>query len=76
VAWVRLYQHPENRLREIKGIAAFTSLFQSAAILRSDELHRERLFGNVTEMTERVPVYRLDCRPDREAVMLSSTLMK
>ncbi|MBZ4652497.1 MAG: hypothetical protein JG761_1297 [Proteiniphilum sp.] len=76
VAFVRLYQHPENKLTPIKGIAAFTALFQSAAILRSDEQHHERLFGNVTEIIERVPFYRLDCRPDREAVMLSATLMR
>ncbi len=76
VAFVRLYQHPENRLSEIKGITAFTALFQSAAILRSDGQHREQLFANVTEMSDRVPVYRLDCRPDREAVMLSARLMK
>ncbi len=76
IAFVRLYQHPENRLSEIKGITAFTALFQSAAILRSDEQHRERLFENVTVLTEKVPFYRLDCRPDREAVMLSARLMK
>ena len=76
VALVRLYQHPENRLSEIKGITAFTALFQSAAILRSDEQHRERLFEIVTVLTEKVPFYRLDCRPDREAVMLSVRLMK
>ena len=76
IAFVRLYQHPENRLSEIKGITAFTTLFQSAAILRSDEQHRERLFENVTVLTEKVPFYRLDCRPDREAVMLSARLMK
>ncbi len=76
VAFVRLSQHPENRLSEIKGITAFTSLFQSAAILRSDGQHREQLFANVTEMSDRVPVYRLDCRPDRAAVMLSARLMK
>lgn len=76
VALVRLYQHPENKLVQIKGVTAFTALFQSAAILRSDEQHRERLFGNVTELAGKVPFYRLDCRPDREAVMLSVRLMK
>jgi len=76
VALVRLYQHPENKLVQIKGVTAFTALFQSAAILRSDEQHRERLFENVTVLTEKVPFYRLDCRPDREAVMLSARLMK
>jgi hypothetical protein len=76
VAFVRLYQHPENKLIQIKGVTAFTALFQSAAILCSDEQHRERMFGNVSALTERVPFYRLDCRPDREAVMLSATLLK
>jgi len=75
-AFVRLYQHPENKLTPIKGITAFTALFQSAAILRSDEQHREHLFGNATEIIERVPFTGLDCRPDREAVMLSATLME
>ncbi len=76
VAFVRLYQHSVNQLSEMKGVTAFTALFQSAAILRSDEQHRESLFANVKEICERVPIYRLHCRPDREAVMLSARLMK
>lgn len=74
-AFVRLYQSPENKLTKLKGINAFASVFQSAAILRSDKENRELVISIVNDMLEQVPVYRLDNRPDREAVSLTETLM-
>lgn len=75
VAFVHLYQSPENRLTLLRGRDAFTSLFSSSAIMRCDAANRNTIFNNVADILERVPVYRLDCRPDREAVSLTESLM-
>lgn len=74
-AFVHLYQHPENSLSRLTGVKAFASLFQSAAILRSDKKNREQVMSVVSDILEKVPVYRLDNRPDREAVSLTETLI-
>ena len=74
-AFVRLYQSPDNKLTKLKGVNAFASVFQSAAILRSDKDNRELVISNVNNILNEVPVYRLDNRPDREAVSLTETLM-
>jgi hypothetical protein len=75
LAFVHLHQSPENRLTPIKGVNAFTSLFQSVATLRSDKENRELVISTINDILDKVPVYRLDNRPDREAVSLSESLM-
>ena len=75
-AFVRLYQGAENKLAPLKGIHAFASLYQSVAILRSDEENKEKVITIVNDILEQVPIYRLDNRPDREAVSLTETLLK
>ena len=75
VAFVHLYQSPENKLTRLKGVDAFTSLFQSSALLRSDKRGRQLTFDLITDILGRVPYYRLDNRPEREAVSLTETLM-
>ncbi len=75
-AFVHLRQSPQNRLSRLRIIDSFTSLFQSAAILRSGFKYREQVISLINEILERVPVYRLDNRPDKEAVMLSVGLME
>lgn len=74
-AIVRLYQHPKNILTPLQGIDAFTAVFQSAGILRSDRRHRDILFDNIAQLTGLIPVYRLDCLPDKGAVLLTETLL-
>lgn len=74
-AFVRLYQSSENKLTPLKGIHAFASLYQSVAILRSDEVNKEQIITIVNNVLEQTPIYRLDNRPDREAVSLTESLM-
>ena len=50
-------------------------MFQSSALLRSDKKGREASFNLITEILSKVPYYRLDNRPDREAVSLTETLI-
>jgi len=74
-AFVHLHQHPENILTPQKGLQAFTSLLQSASVMRSDSRHRENTTDTLSDILQLVPVYRLDCRPDEEAVRLTEKLM-
>lgn len=74
-AFVHLYQSSTNRLFEITGIKAFTSLFQSSSVMRSSTKNRDQIISIVNDILNKIPVYRLDNRPDREAVKLTESLI-
>ena len=74
-AFVHLYQSPENRLTRLRNVEALSSLYASAAMLRSDAGNKDRVLDVVAAVLQRVPVYRLDCRPDYEAVSLTRSLL-
>lgn len=74
-AFVHLYQAPENRLTRLGGVQGYASLLQSSDILRSDRENRGKADDLLTAILNSVPVYRLDNRPDREAVTLSESLL-
>lgn len=71
-AFVRLVQGAENRIRELAPIDAFGALFPSLppAFVRDAEL-RDRLVALLTRIIPRIPVYRLECRPDADAARLA-----
>lgn len=75
VAFVHLRQSPENKLTKLSTLQAFDSLFSSSAFMFSESRVREQVFNTVADVLERVPVYRLDCRPDEEAVSLTRSLL-
>ncbi|MDO5665002.1 MAG: hypothetical protein Q4G63_07075 [Bacteroidia bacterium] len=74
-AFVHLYQHPENILTPVKGLAAFTSLLQSTSVMRSNSRNKEWVTDTLSDILQRTPVYRLDCRPDEGAVRLTEQLI-
>ncbi|MDR1518045.1 MAG: hypothetical protein LBS52_08145 [Dysgonamonadaceae bacterium] len=74
-AFVHLHQSPENKLTKLNGREAFTSLFISTHTLRTDSKIMNDVFNTVADILEQKAVYRLDCRPDREAVSLTEQLM-
>jgi energy-coupling factor transporter ATP-binding protein EcfA2 len=74
-AFVLLHQAPENRLTKLSAKEALFTLFASSSMLRSDVQHKNAVFATLAAILEQVPVYRLDCRPDREAVSLTETLL-
>lgn len=75
VAFVHLYQAPENKLSKLSGRASFDSLYSSTAFMLSDAKNQFDSFNTVADVLEKVPIYRLDCRPDEEAVRLTQTLL-
>lgn len=74
-AFVRLYQSKDNKLTKLNGVNAFASLYQSVAILRSDKENKEMIISTVNDILDQIQVYRLDNRPDREAVSLTESLL-
>lgn len=76
VAFVHLYQAPENKLSQLSGRAAFDSLYSSTAFMLSEPKSQFASFNTVADILERIPLYRLDCRPDEEAVSLTHSLLK
>lgn len=60
---------PENSLQRL-GIAAFTPLFTQTIVNSWDTLFMEKITRLFQELLLQVPVYRLNCRPDLEAVEL------
>lgn len=75
-AFVHLYQAPENKLSQLSGRAAFDSLYSSTAFMLSEPKSQLASFNTVADILERIPLYRLDCRPDEQAVSLTHSLLK
>lgn len=76
VAFVHLHQSPENKLTKLHGRASFDSLYSSSAFLHSDKVRHLAIFNTVADVLERIPVYRLGCRPDEEAVSCTRPLLE
>ncbi len=75
VAFVRLYQASENKLSKLSGRASFEELFSSCAFMASVPGNQLQVFDNVARVLQVCPVYRLDNRPEEDAVKLSYSLM-
>lgn len=73
--FLRLQQHPENIIRRDTGLKAFASVFSSCSTMIWDKPSYEAICGTVAQVVEKVPVFYLCCRPDREAAELSFRTM-
>lgn len=74
-AFVHLHQSDENRLTKLNGVESFSSLLKSTAIMRSDSNNKTMIISMINDILEKISVYRLDNRPNREAVSLTETLL-
>lgn len=75
VAFIHLYQAPENKLTRLSGRQSFDSLFTSCAFMLSSPKNQFMVFDAVARVLELAPVYRLDNRPEKAAVDLSYSLI-
>ncbi len=75
VAFVHLRQSPDNHLQRLSMRDAVNALAISISMPQNDIHASNKQLDNICTFAERLPVYRLDCRPDREAVSLTETLM-
>ncbi len=69
-AIVMLSQAPHNKIRSIKGIEAYVALMQSISGKRWDRQIADGLHATESELTTRVPIWSLECLPDKEAAEL------
>ena len=73
---VALRQAEENRIRRISGAEAFRYLYPETMIHRWDADFERRATDLLLRIMGDVPVYLLECRPDREAVSLLRDVMQ
>lgn len=76
-ALLRLEQRPENSIRRLKTVEAFTALQPSCPpSLAREERCLDKLVEFVSAVISSTPVYRMGCLPNADAARLSfSTLM-
>lgn len=70
VGLVALEQGPENRLTRLDDFQALTSCLPEFYRPQMDGETEEVFWNSVDSLFREVPVYRLTCRPDREATEL------
>lgn len=66
-AITRIDRAPENSVDKMPPIEAFASFLPSCSSMRWDKDIFDAVCNNVTRVVERVGIYTLHCRPDREA---------
>lgn len=69
-AVIALRQGKENRIRRLGPAEAFRFLYPEITVHQWDKQFVEKTSGLLLELLQDVPVYLLECRPDREAVQL------
>lgn len=67
---VRLQQAPFNRISPLSGIKAYAALLPSCSCMKWDHDMAEAIHSTISKVIERVPVYSLECLPDKEAAIL------
>ena len=75
-ALVALRQAPENRIRKLSVSEAFRYLYPETLIHRWDPDFESRATALLLEVMSEVPVYLLECRPDKDAVELLKTTLE
>lgn len=69
-AVVILRQAKENRIRRLRGAEAIRYLYPEVTVHHWDREFVDQILNLLTELTAAVPVYLLECLPDRDAVEL------
>lgn len=67
-AVVALRQAPKNRIHRIKGTEAFRYLYPETMIHRWDSNFEKKATSLLLSIMSDIPIFLLECRPDREAV--------
>ena len=76
-AVVLLRQGPQNILMPARPADAFKRMLPECSARRWDAEFMDRLIGILSALIGEIPVYRLECRPDLEAVtLLRDAIMK
>ncbi|MCE1199906.1 MAG: hypothetical protein LWW85_13135 [Marinilabiliales bacterium] len=75
-AMVRIRQAPENKIRRLSKLEAFGALYPSLApAFACDGALTDHLCQLLSKVLVQVPVYQLDCLPDRDAALTVRNLI-
>lgn len=74
-AFVHLYQAPYNELTKLPTREAFASLYGSCAFMHASPEVQLAVFDSVADILGQIAVYRLDNRPELDAVKLTHALL-
>ena len=69
-AFVRLEQHPENRITRLEPLQAYASVIAAVSTIRWNHDIMSLLVPTIERVAMTVPCFQLKCRPDREAVQV------
>lgn len=73
-AFVQIRQSPENKIRKMSVLEAYTSLYSSISGIKDDDSSiADGLNATIDKVLSSVPCYLLDCRPDKEAAEVCFT---
>ena len=72
-AFVQIRQKPENHIVREQPLQAFAVLLPSMSTMKWDERVYGGICDSVGRLIERVPLYTLGCRPDKEAAEVCHT---
>lgn len=67
---VRLCRAACNSVIPLVGIKAYAALLPSCSCMKWEHEMAEAIHGSVARIVDRVPTYRLECLPDRDAALL------
>ncbi len=67
---VRIHQAPHNSISRLEGVKAYAAFLPSCSCMKWDHEMARHVHDTVSEMIACVPVFDLDCLPDREAAIL------
>lgn len=67
---VRLRQASFNRITSPNGIKAYAALLPSCSCMKWNHDMANAIHSTISKLIERVPVYCLECLPDKEAAIL------
>lgn len=71
-AFVRIRQSPENRIERMGLLESYATIYSSCSGFKAHKEMGDGLHSTLEAVVTTTPCYVLDCRPDREAAMVSS----
>ena len=69
-AVVRISQNPENSIHRLSPVEAYASMYSSCSAFREIRNTADGIHSTLVQLIGLIPMYRLECRPDREAAEL------
>lgn len=69
-------QHKSNSMHRQSIPSAFSTLLSSCSTMNFDRIIHISICGTISKVLEKIPVYTLQCRPDKEAVEVANSVLR